>query len=175
MWILCIIHPTSWKTTQSITAAGWDIFTALVRTKEKSCPSQMVKMWPMSGETSGDTMRRYLTAGVLWALSWRQEAHLGPQSKGSPRSVLGTDSVSKAQKITPHIWLLTRHELPLPLCPALGMFSTSHSQPPQMPWWESQGGPHPFSQNNISQRQRPKGWSLQAILQKLQISWHWLH
>lgn len=59
-----------------------------------------------------------------------------------------------------------------PSQPALRLFSTSHSQPPQMLWWESQGGPPPFSQNNVSQRPRPERWSLQAILQKFQISWH---
>lgn len=35
------------------------------------------------------------------------------------------------------------------------------------------GSPRPFSQNNVRQRQRPKRWSLQAILQKFQIPWHW--
>ena len=173
MWKLHIIYPTSRKTTQSITAAGWDIFTAFVRTKEKSCPSQMVKAWPTSGETSGDTISRYLRANPLLVLSWQQEAHLGPpvqtQPTWSPRDRLVEHS---PEDHTTHLafepaWAST------PSQPALGLFSTSHSQPPQMPWWESQGGPPPFSQNNVSQRPRPERWSLQAILQKFQISWHW--
>lgn len=75
----------------------------------------MVQVWPTSGETSGDIIRRYLRANVLSALSWQQEAHLGPQLKCSPHGLLGTGWSSTAQKITPHSWLLTQHGLPLPL------------------------------------------------------------
>lgn len=69
----------------------------------------------------------------IWALS-PNAAHVVSSGKAS---------VSKTQ-IALHIWLLPQHELPLPLRRALCIFSTSHSQPSQVPWWESQGGLIPF-------------------------------
>lgn len=93
-----------------------------MRTKEKSCPSHMVKVWPSSGETSGDTIRRYLRANPLSVLSWQQEAHLGPLVQTQPTWSARDRLVSPAQKITPHIWLLSQHGLPLPLSLPLACF-----------------------------------------------------
>lgn len=159
-----------------ITAAGWDIFIVCLRTKEKNCLPP-----PPHGSNAAHVSRNTWSTqlpediwGPMCSKSWTDNRKFiwAPKPNAAQMVSSGKASVSKTQ-IPLHIWLLPQHELPLPLRPTLCIFPTSHSQPSQMLWWESQGGPHPFSQNNVDQRQRPRRWGLQAILQKFQISWHW--
>lgn len=151
-----------------MTAAGWDIFTVCLRTKEKSCPPPQHKahvsrntwstqspedIWgPKCSKLCADNRKH------IWALS-ANAAHVVSSGKAS---------VSKTQ-ITLHIWLLPQHELPLPLHPAQVILSHP----------KCLGGNHrealiPFPKITSTRGKGQGGrWSLQAILQKFQISWHW--
>lgn len=147
--------------------------TAPLRTKERAAPPQMVKMKPMPVETSETPNYQKIFDGQHAGSPLRQEAHLGPQSKSSPRALLRTGSVSKP----------SRSDHTAGFCPRVNHHSLSalHSaffKQTVLSHHKHSGGNHrealiPFPKiTSASQRQRPKRWSLQAILQKFQISWH---